>query len=388
MRKLRVAHVITRLCKGGAQENTFHTIRLANRDRFEVDLISGPTDGPEGSIEEAVAAAGIEIVRVPGLCRSVAPIRDIRAYSELARLFRERRYDIVHTHTSKAGFVGRLAARRTKVPIVIHTPHGNIFHGYFGRWPTRMFVALERRAACWCDRIIELTRSGVEESLAQGIGRPEQYRVVFSGIDLTPFQDALGRREQTRNALGVRPDDVLVAAVGRLEAIKGFTYFIAAADRIAAAVPNARFILAGSGSLETTLRAEAASLGERFRFLGRRDDVPDLMAAADIVVVPSLNEGMGRVILEAGAAGRPVVASAVGGIPEIVQDAKTGVLVPPKSPEVIAEVVIALARDPARRTVMGLAARQYVTPEFSLENMVRRIEVVYDDVIREKGLDV
>jgi len=182
MRRIRVAHVITRLCTGGAQENTFHTVRLANRDRFEVDLISGPTRGGEGSIEEAVRAAGIEIQREPLLVRSPAPLRDMITLWRLTRRFRDRQYDIVHTHTSKAGFLGRLAAERAGTPIVVHTPHGNIFHGYFSGWLTRIFVWMERHAARRTDRIIELTAGGVEEHLAErGVEHraAEDHRLVF-----------------------------------------------------------------------------------------------------------------------------------------------------------------------------------------------------------------
>lgn len=387
MKRIRVAHVITRLCKGGAQENTFHTVRLANADRFEVDLISGPTFGEEGSIEDAVRDAGIEILREPNLLRRVAPLRDTRALRNLARLFAEKRYDIVHTHTSKAGYVGRLAAARAGSPIIVHTPHGNIFDGYFSGLLTQAFIWMERHAAGKSDCIIELTPGGVEESLARKIGIREKYRVIFSGIDCSPYETAAARRAATREALGVGPGEFLVGGIGRLEPIKGFTYFVAAAKAVAERVPGARFVLIGQGALGEALRAQAAPLGGRFRFLGLREDVPDLAAAMDVLVVPSLNEGMGRVILEAGAAGTPVVASAVGGIPEVVEDSRTGVLVPAKSPESIAEAVAALLEEPARLEGMGRAARAFVVPAFGLDEMVVRIESLYEELIEEKSLD-
>ena len=387
-RRLRVAHVITRLCKGGAQENTFHSVRLADKRRFDVDLISGPTAGAEGSIEDAVAAAGIGVVRVPGLVREPAPLKDLAALRRLARLFRDRRYDIVHTHTSKAGFLGRLAARRAGVPAVMHTPHGNVFDGYFNPLATKLFETMERRAARWCDRIVELTPGGVDEHLRRGIGRPGQFCVIFSGIDLEPFGEAVKRRGKTRRTLGVKPDELLVGGVGRLEPVKGFTYFVDAARRVLEAVPEARFVLAGQGSLDGPLRAQAGPLGGRFDFLGPRDDVPDLMAALDVFVLPSLNEGMGRVLLEAGAAGVARVAARVGGVPDIVRDGDTGLLVPPRDAEAVAQAVVALAREPDRRKALGEAAREHVVPEFGLDRMVMRIEALYEDVIREKRIDI
>ena len=387
MKRIRVAHVITRLCKGGAQENTFHTVRLANRDRFEVDLISGPTHGKEGTLEPEIVEAGITIHHEPSLVRPVAPISDVLATRRLAKTFRERAYDIVHTHTSKAGYIGRVAAKRAGTPIMVHTPHGNIFHGYFPLGLTRFFVHLERRAARWTDRIIELTERGIDESLEQGIGQRSQYRAIFSGIDLQPYAAARAARETTRGALGVQPGDLLIGAVGRLEPVKGFTYFIAAARNMAERMPNARFIVAGQGSLEDDLRKQANGLGDRFRFLGLRDDIPDLMAAMDVLVVPSLNEGMGRVILEAAAAATPAVASNVGGIPEVIADGETGVLVPAQSPEVLAETLERLAAEPERLVRMGEAARKAVVPAFGIEKMVMRIEALYEELIEEKQRD-
>ena len=384
-RRLRVAHVITRLCKGGAQENTFHTVRLANRDRFDVDLISGPTEGCEGSIEDTVAAAGISVLRVPALVREVSPLRDFAALRHLTRLFRARNYDIVHTHTSKAGFLGRIAARRARIPVVIHTPHGNVFDGYFNPVATRLFVAMERYAARRCDRIIELTPGGIEEHLEHGIGQRDQFCTIFSGIDLEPFDEAFRRRDQIRRTLEIPPDALLVGAVGRLEPIKGFTYFVDAARRVAQSVPDAVFVLAGQGSLEASLRAQAAPLGGRFRFLGPRDDVPDLMAALDVFVLPSLNEGMGRVLLEAGAAGTPRIATRVGGVPDVVRHGETGLLVPPRDAAAIADAALELARDPARRALLGQAGRTQVVPEFGLDRMVMRIESLYEDVVRGRA---
>ncbi|HOZ48023.1 MAG TPA: glycosyltransferase [Candidatus Hydrogenedentes bacterium] len=387
MKRFRVAHVITRLCRGGAQENTFHTVRLASRERFDADLISGPTHGPEGSIEDDVTNAGIPIVREPFLVRNIAPIRDAIALRRLTRLFQSRQYDIVHTHTSKAGFLGRLAAERAGVPAVVHTPHGNIFHGYFPKPVTRAFVWMERHAARRTDRIIELTSGGVREHLDEDIGQPDQFRVIFSGIDFGPFDEAIRRRNETRRALGIAPHEVLVGAVGRLEPVKGFAYFVAAAEAIAQAAAEARFILAGAGSLDDELRRRARPLGERFRFLGLRHDVPDLMAAMDILAMPSINEGMGRVLIEAGAASTPAVAASVGGIPDVLDDGATGILVPPGDAGRLAAAVLELIRDADRRRGMGDMARRRVVPAFGLDRMVERIEAVYEELIEEKHLD-
>lgn len=386
MTKIRVAHIITRLCRGGAQENTFHTVRLHNRDRFDVDLIAGTNTGEEGSLEDDVVAAGIEILRAPSLVRDVALGKELRAANELARLLRTGRYDIVHTHTSKAGFLGRLAAKRARVPIVIHTPHGNIFDGYFSRGKTMLFSALERNAAKWTDRIIELTDGGIEQYLANGIGKRAQYTTIFSGIDLSEYDDLETKRNSFRHELGIGDSTVLVGGVGRLEPVKGFRYLVEAAQTLLEK-PNLSFVHAGTGSLDFELRTTAKPLGDRFRFLGLRNDIARIMAGLDLLVVPSLNEGMGRVVLEAGAAGTPVIGSNVGGIPDVVRNGSTGVIVPKQDSAAIAASIGELVANRERLVELGSAARDFVVPDFSLENMVEHIESLYETLIKEKDLD-
>ena len=384
---IRVAHVITRLCRGGAQENTFHTVRLANRARYDVDLISGVITGSEDSMEDQVRAAGIGIIRVPHLSRNPHPVHDYRAYRFLKSLFQEKQYDIVHTHTSKAGFLGRLAAHHAGVPIIVHTPHGHIFHGYFSSPMTRFYTLLERHAARKSDALIALTERGIEEHLAHGVGRRDQWSAIFSGIDLGPFENAIRMRRETREGLGIKPDTLLVGAAGRLEPVKGFAYFVEAAHLLVEECPEVRFVLAGDGSQRSFLEGQAADLSLQFEFLGMRDDIPALMAAMDLFVLPSLNEGMGRVLLEAAAAGVPVVATAVGGVPEIVKDGVTGLLVPPEDATALAGAMQRLLADCATRRRMGETARAEVAPRHGLGSMVQRIEALYETLLREKGLE-
>jgi glycosyltransferase involved in cell wall biosynthesis len=386
MKRYRVAHVITRLCRGGAQENTFHTVRLADRERFDVDLISGPTDGAEGSLEPDIAAAGIDIKRIPTLKRSPSPINDYRAYRDLLALFRRERYDIVHTHTSKAGYVARIAAKRAGVPIIVHTPHGHIFFGYYASLITKFFIALERHAAKHTGLLIALTPTGLEDHLARRIGRREQWRVIGSGIDLSPFETARARREDIRVSLGVNGISTLMGYVGRLEPVKGVAYFVEAARAVAERNPHARFVVVGDGAERGALERAAAPLGDRMAFLGFRNDVPDLMAALDVLVLPSLNEGMGRVLVEAAAAGTPVIASKVGGVPDIVRDGETGFLVAPGDANAIAEAALTLVDRSDQRERFGEAARVAVAPKFCLNAMVAGIEAEYMRLMKEKHL--
>ncbi len=387
MTKIRVAHVITRLVRGGAQENTFHSVRLANRERYRVDLIAGPPHGAEGSMEKRIEDAGVAIHRAPHLLRKPAPLRDLHTLNYLTQLFKRNQYDIVHTHTSKAGLLGRIAAERAGVPHVIHTPHGNVFHGYFHPAIVRAYVWLERHAARRTDRIIELTPVGVEEHLNEGIGQREQFRVIFSGIDTTPYADAIAQRAATRATFAIPDDAILIGGVGRLEPVKGFKHFVEAALQLDDEGNKRYFIHAGTGTQEAELKALAAPLGDRFGFLGQRNDIPQLMAAMDLLVVPSINEGMGRVLLEAGAAATPVIASDVGGIPDIVDDGETGLLVKPGDTHALVEAMRTLIAAPERRYFMGDTARAKVVPHYSLECMVAQLEDLYEEVLAHPKAD-
>ncbi|MBI2422560.1 MAG: glycosyltransferase family 4 protein [Candidatus Hydrogenedentes bacterium] len=382
---IRVAHVITRLCKGGAQENTFHTVRLSRDSRFESDLLSGMAPANDISLEPGILRADIPIEHLPALLRDPAPLSDLRALFQLYQIFRARRYTIVHTHTSKAGLLGRIAARWAGVPIIIHTPHGNIFHGYFSSPKTRLFVALERWAAGFTDRIIELTPGGIEEHLAQGIGRREQFRVIFSGIDLAPCLDAPRRRAETRRALQIPDNAIVVGAVGRLEPVKGFRYLADAARLLEDSGLPLYFLVAGDGSERAMLEAETHDLKAGWRFLGFREDIPALMAAFDMLVVPSVNEGMGRVVLEAGAVGTPVIASHVGGIPDVLTQDETGLLVKAQDSRALADAIMLLAKDPALRAHLGATARQRIVPRYSLEAMVAEIHALYEELLHERS---
>ena len=373
--------MITRLVRGGAQENTLHTVRLANRRRYVAELLAGPPEGPEGSLEDQAEEQGVPVQRIAHLVRAPAPRRDVLAYRDLLMRFRRERYDIVHTHTSKAGILGRADAARAGVPHLVHTPHGNVFHGYFNPVLTGAFVRAERWAAGFTDRIIELTPGGIDEHLAQGIGARDQFRVVFSGIDLAPYEDARAARAATRAALGLPGDAFVVGGVGRLEPVKGFIHLVDAARHLLETGADLYFVQAGVGSQAPLLKEAARPLGPRFHWLGHRDDVPNLMAAFDVLVVPSENEGMGRVVLEAGAAGVACVAARTGGLPDVIDEGRTGLLVPPREPSAIAAALRRLLDDRAYCQALGAAAREKVVPHYGLTRMVRAIEELYEELL-------
>jgi glycosyltransferase involved in cell wall biosynthesis len=384
-RPAKVLHVITRMVRGGAQENTLATVLRVDPSRFCSILATGPSDGPEGSMMGHVEASGVDVRLVPTLVRELSPIADYSALRTLRRLIEEVRPDIVHTHTSKAGILGRIAARRAKVPIVIHTPHGHVFHDYFGWAKTRSFIAAEKYCARRADRLVMLTENERKEHLQVGIGRPETLVTIHSGIDFAGLR-ATKRPEEVRAEWSISSGDQVIGTVGRLVPVKGQTHLIAAMPAILARAPTAHLVIVGSGPLEAQLRqtAKDAGIEERVHFAGFRADVANCLSAFDLFALPSLNEGMGRVIVEAMAMRLPVVASDVSGIRDLIVPDKNGTLVPAGDHNALAEAIASLLGDPLRSAAFGQAGYAMAIPHYSLDNMIGQIESLYEELLARK----
>ena len=376
-----VMHVITRLTLGGSSENTVSTIEALGRDGYENTLVLGPES--EGATVADARRRGCRIVAVPSMGREVHPVRDVRAVVELTRLFRRTRPLIVHTHTSKAGFVGRLAARLARVPVVIHQPHGHVFYGYWGRARTALFVALERLAARWTDTLVALTPREVDEHLERGIGRAVQWAVVPSGVPTVRLREAAPTRAAARAKLGLPAGAFVVAGVGRLVPIKGFDLLVEALPTLCARVPSARALLIGDGEERAALEARAAALGvgARLHITGAVTDVGGVLAAADVLAAPSRTEGMGRVLVEAMAIGLPVVGTTVGGIPDVIIDGECGRLVAADDAPALAEALAELGADEALRAKLGAAAVPRAEA-FSTDVAAAAMGAIYDGLVR------
>jgi len=383
---VRVLHVITRLTLGGSSENTIASCVALSRSGYDCILSTSFRQSESHSLDDA-RRRGCRVVDIPALGREVAPLADLAALAQLISLIRRERPSIVHTHTSKAGFIGRLAAVIARVPAVIHQPHGHVFYGYYGPRRTAVFTALERRAARWTDRIITLTDRGSAEHLARGIGRAAQYVAVPSGVPTAELRAAAPPRALARERLGLDPGEVVVVGLGRLVPIKGFDLLVRALPSLVAGIPSARVLLVGDGAERAHLDAIAGSLGvtERLRLTGGTADVTTYLAAADIVAVPSRNEGMGRVIVEAMALGLPVVATAVGGIPDVVADGECGRLVEPENVDALATALTELGRDPGLRRKLGEVAAERAEA-FSTAVASEKLLAVYAALVRDKGL--
>ena len=382
---LTTLHVITRLTLGGSAENTVATMVALDAAGYPGPLAVGVAESDAGSVDDA-RRRGVRLLDVPALGREVGA-RDLTALVHLWRLMRARRPAIVHTHTSKAGFVGRLAARLAGVPAIIHQPHGHIFYGYYGAGRTAFYVALERLAARWTDRLVTLTERGTDEHLARGVGRRAQYRAVPSGVPTAALRAAAPSRAAARARLGLPAAAFVVAGVGRLVPIKGFDLLVDALPALVARVPSAHVLLIGDGEERAALEARAAALGvgERLRITGAVGDVSGLLPAADVLAAPSRNEGMGRVLVEAMAIGLPVVGTMVGGIPDVILDGECGRLVPPDDAAALAVALADLGGDAALRAKLGAAAAARAEA-FSTDVAHAAMRAIYDELAREKGL--
>lgn len=383
--QIQILRVIARLNVGGP---ALHATLLADRLdplRYHTRLVAG-REGPGEANYLTLTGQSLEnLTIIPSLGREIRGTQDVFAFVQLYRLIRQMRPHIVHTHTAKAGTLGRLAARLAGVPVVIHTYHGHVFQGYFSPVKTRLFLSIERGLARWTDRLLTVSEAVRRDLLLQRIGSPERLRVVPLGLDLDPFLHCDGLRGQLRVELGVG-DTPLVGIVARLVPIKRHEDFLAAAAAVVRRLSACRFLVVGDGELRDSLKARVRALGldGRVHFLGWRGDLPRLYADLDLVVLTSASEGLPVSLIEAMAAARPVVATRVGGVPDLVEDGVTGLLVPPGDPGALAEAIVALLADPERRRHMGEAGRKRVYPAFSASRLLADMDRLYAELLREK----
>jgi glycosyltransferase involved in cell wall biosynthesis len=386
--KIRVLRVIARLNVGGPAIHATLLTRELDPDRYESRLVAGSEDEQEGNYLTLHGQTIDALHEVPALGREINPLRDLNALRELIRLIRTFRPHIVHTHTAKAGLLGRLAARWCRVPVIVHTFHGHVFHGYFSPAKTALFVGLERRLGRMTDRLITVSETVREEILARRIGRPGQFEVVRLGLDLRPFAACESRTGELRQELGLPAATRIVVIVARLVPIKAHETFLDMAERLAPKYPDLVFLVVGDGERRAALEADARARGlaDRVRFLGWRADLDRIYADADVVTLTSRNEGSPVALIEAMAAGRPVVSTRAGGVAELVGEA--GVLADVGDAAGLADGVVRLLEDPCRAREMGLAARARVLPHYGHPRLISDIDSLYQRLIREAGVEV
>jgi glycosyltransferase involved in cell wall biosynthesis len=381
--KIKVLHIITRLDKGGSAENTFLTVKGLDKERYDVTLMSGPVKDPSQERRTQVEECRISTIHIPVLVRNINLVSDAIALFKIWRFLAKEKFDVVHTHTSKAGLLGRFASRLAGAPLLIHTPHGHVFFGYFGSLKTKIFILLEKLASRMTDRMVALTHREKSDYISYKICPEEKITVIHSGIDLDKFKEyTLAEKTKLKREIGLPENSFVVGTAGRLVPVKGPEFLIKASQTIIPAHPNTYFLFAGDGPLKQDLQKKAneAGVGENIVFLGWRDDIAHILSIFDVFCLPSLNEGMGRVLVEAMAHEIPIVASDVGGIPDLVTHGKNGFLVPPKNPDELANHIQILIENKEKRKKMGEAGKK-IAPRFSHDTMVKNIAELYEELL-------
>jgi glycosyltransferase involved in cell wall biosynthesis len=386
----KILHIITRLDMGGSAQNTLQTCKKLC-GKYETILVHGlsyesrMTDLEKRIIEDAVEEAkamGVKVIALTSMVRSICPVKDFKALLSLTWLIFEEKPEIVHTHSSKAGILGRLAAKIAGVPHIIHTPHGHVFYGHFGPFASRIFMWVEKIFSRFTERMVALTDGEMEDYINLSVCSSEKLLKIHSGVDVEKFMHANGNRVGKRRSLGLDQNEAVIGFVGWLLPIKGPDYLLKAMDDVWQVHQDASLVLVGKGDMDVDLRAEALkkNANGKVKFLGWREDIDEILPLFDMLVLPSLNEGMGRVLVEAMAAGKPVVASRVGGIPDLVRDGENGYLVAPADEKALANGIKKLLDDPAKAKQMGLRGREH-SRQFSLEAMIEKLDALYSELI-------
>jgi glycosyltransferase involved in cell wall biosynthesis len=381
---IRVMRIIARLNIGGpAIHVTLLTARM-NAPEYDSTLVCGMVEDNEGDMQYFAASRGVTPVIIPNLGRGLHPLRDLRTIWQLYKLMRRVKPDVVHTHTAKAGFVGRIAAKLAGVPVIVHTFHGHVFRGYFNPLMTQVFINLERLTARLSDTVITLTE-GLRRELSDefGITRRGRITVLPLGLDLEAFARVPRKSGAFRQAFGFAPDAPLIGLVGRIVPVKNHHLFLQAALKVKAAIPDACFAIVGDGELRAEIEAEAARLGltDCAHFTGWVRDVAPVYSDLDALVISSHNEGTPVSVIEALAAGCPVVTTAVGGLPDLLDRGALGALVPSEDADALAAAIIqTITTPPDTRRAQALMLDRY-----GIDRLVKDLDGLYRGLLAKKG---
>ncbi|MGC8804344.1 MAG: glycosyltransferase family 4 protein, partial [Candidatus Ratteibacteria bacterium] len=359
---MKIAHVITRMIIGGAQENTLATVSGLKKRGHHVILISGPATGPEGNMHKDIENAGIYHIFIPELIRNISIWHDVITFFKLGKIFRRHKFDIVHTHSAKAGFLGRIAAKLfSKKSKVVHTLHGSSFHPYQHALVRYFYILCEKIASKFTDYFISVSSVIMENHIKRGIVKRDICSVIRSGFQIEEYKRASQFREKIRKQLGLNNNDVLVGMIGRLFPLKGQEYLLRVFAKISDEYPFVHLILIGDGILRKDFEnfVRQRNLTERVHFTGLVEpkDIPFFASAIDIGVHTSLREGLPRAVVQILAAGSPVVAFDIDGAKEVIKNGLNGFLVPACDETVLEKKLRFLIEQPEKRKKMGIAGQ-------------------------------
>ncbi len=384
----KILRIITRLNIGGPSfQSIFLTERL-NSGRFQSLLVCGIEDQHEGSMHDLADRRGVNPVVIPHLQRGISLYHDLAALIQLYVLIKQERPHVVHTHTSKAGTLGRIAAWLAGVPVIIFTLHGSYFHNHFSPMRTKLFTLIDRLLAIISSAVIAVSKSERQEILEHKIGNEHKVINVPLGLELDDLLTCEQHEGTLRAELGIEPSNKLIGIIARLSPIKGHRFFLDAAKLVLQSREDVAFLIIGDGELRHELEEYTRSLGigEGVIFLGFRRDLPVIYADLDMVVLSSLNEGLPVAVIEGMAAAKPIVATRVGGVAELLDEGKSGVIVSPSNPEDLARGIIQMLDDPDMGRIMGESGRRAAMSRYRIDILTKNIVDLYQRLLKEKGI--
>ena len=379
--------IISRMNVGGPARHVAILHSGLDPERFESILVYGEEGLDEGTLRGLLNDAE-RTISLPNLGREISPQSDSLTLIRLIHLMRQFQPDIVHTHTAKAGFVGRLAARIVGVPVIVHTFHGHVFHGYFSPRKTAMFLKLERFCAGFSTRLITISPRLRNEIAGYGVASPSHIEVVPLGLSLQPHVTFPRRSGAFRQSLDIPAEALLVGAVGRLVPIKNLTLLLEAVKIAQSEVPHLRVVFVGDGELRDDLAAQAVALGiaDIVKFAGWQSNLPEVYSDLDATIITSHNEGTPACLIEAMASGCPVIATRVGGIPDMIESGTTGHLIPPGDANALATAIVQLDKEPEQARRMADQARGDALVRYDEQRLVTDMSRLYGQLAREAGL--
>lgn len=375
---MTVAHVITRMIIGGAQENTLLSVLGLQEKHYDVTLITGEETGPEGRLDLSQVK---QCLFIPDLVRDVYPFRDIKAFAGLYRLFKSRRYDVVHTHSSKAGILARWAAFFAGIPVIIHTVHGLPFHRFQNRWVNLLYRWLEKLAGLVTRKIIVVSPEMSRICIRYRIAPASKFETVFSGMVTAPFLDASQKRDANRLKLKLSADDIVIGTIARLSPMKGHEQILSVAEDVIRANPKIRFLWIGDGWIADRLKQQIldAGISEYFIFTGlvNPSEIPFYTSVMDILVHTSLREGLARAIPQAFLCKVPVISYAIDGAVDIIRHSENGFLLDCNDREGLKKSILKLAENNELRRSMALRGHKEVIQAFDHRQMTDHLERIY-----------
>lgn len=385
--RIRMAHLIARMDTGGAEENTSYTILGMDKNKYEIDLIVGDEFGSQ--YEKIFNENKIKVIQIPGFIGNLHPLYDIRLFVQLITIFNKNKYDIIHTHGTKAGIIGRIVAKITGIPIIIHGLHGNALGAFSSSWMNAIFLYSERAISSFTDAHISVSNLLSENYLKQKIGKPEKYYTVRSGMDLSSFLvDRSCIFKEKRRELSINNDDFVIVNISRLEPLKGHSLLLQAFKILFEQTKNRKLILliVGEGIEKEKILQEIKKLRleSNVALMGYRNDIPEILALSDLLTHTSYREGLPRVMVQAATVGIPIVAFNVDGVPEILIDDFNGYLIEPGNIRQLADKISIYLNKPGLLKIHGENSKKAVKNRWTIEEMVKETESIYQTLINKK----